>query len=273
MRKALIICSSAAAVGFGVWWWRKKVIRMPLASSGDCEAQCDADPDCRAYSMSASGACSVSQKDPYAPANWVQDPSWSLHVKRSPPDAAPSFWSDWTPCPKCGPSAGTTTRKCTGKCAGVASKPCPAIPLCPKSEEIPDGWAPWPAGTTYQSLTSGNEPTTDSCYQKCLGDPTCHSYAFKQNTPSMGVCLTSALPSKGIMLADTASSMHGYKGYFSTLDDPSFAWGPWPDCPCGVPQVTRKCAKGTCTGPNIRICPNKPCSSLGEWLKSKLPRI
>ena len=132
----------AAAAGYFVYreWGGKKTLKtVRLGGEPPCAASCSDDPACTAYAFNAkTGACSKYTTDPYA--NFVEDPDWTLFVRRGQSDA-PSSWGAWTPgtCPTdCGDEV-TRHRECSGKCPGPVNKPCNR-PRCPTTERYGDGY-------------------------------------------------------------------------------------------------------------------------------------
>lgn len=229
--------------------------------NSQCEAKCNSDPNCKAYSFNfGTGQCVTTSSDPYAAAQ--ESPEyWALYIKREP-GAPESKWGGWSPtyCPDgCVGSSVSRKRTCIGKkCPGPTEKPCDN-PICDKFENYEAGYIPTPAPTDGITL-SHTESMTD-CQKACLANPKCSALYW-------------AKPVEAAHKNCTLISQQGYAVDGLVWRGPEYSsaqfsvrvpgvnngeWGPMPltsSCKCGAAtKIDRPCKSGNChVGPRFLDC-------------------
>jgi len=259
------VAAVATVAGYFIYreWGRKSNLKaVRLGGDPPCAAACSDDPTCTAYAFNTkTGACNQYTTDPYA--NFVEDPDWTLYIRRGMGDT-PSSWGAWTPgtCPTdCG-DAVTQHRECTGKCPGPVDKSCNR-PRCPTVERYGDGYTlqtegnptslvMFDAGSVEECEQISKDPSQQGAngwsYDGTKTGSQCYVWYKTHQHNDIPTILTYRAPVPGKPSAAMTIVPGENEG----------VWAPTPDgtqvCKCGGPtEVDRQCTSGNCMGGATKV--------------------
>lgn len=251
-KAAVIVVAAVGVVGlaaYAVHRRTKNYVRGVLSGESEppCASDCTGDPSCTAFAFNKSdGTCVKYTTDPYSA--WVEDPSWTLYVRRGEKDPA-SSWGDWSPqsCPKdCGPAV-SQTRQCLGKCPGPKEKDCHR-PMCPVSDRFGDGYY-IPKGQGNPDPTNFGASSADEC--KSMSDSSSgYAWSYDSGAKLQGTeCDVWTRPPTVLAYRPPVAGKPTAAGESIPYETGS-GWGPMPDasksCTCGGPsEIKRQCPSGS----------------------------